>query len=781
VNRRHPLRQFEPTTRASLRASFTRTGHRTFSGYAISDHDPAQKYAIEILVDGLPVKLVAADSYVVDLEDIGDACHGFAVTLPEETVETGAVIEARVANRGDPVSGPIALDAPFESARHAGPGALRWNGGLRFSGWIDTTEPDAFVTLMVDGVAVTRARAAAWTNAGDDGARAVRAFDVHLPPRFADGAVHLAEARNARAESLAGSPLAFMAFAVGLDETMLTGGAGEQNRARAEMFNRLMPGSVPFSEYEASRKRLPEPPAPKRATHCAIVLVGDGDSEESLASLPATGAESWAAAALPTDAAFGSFRNAELVAFLADGGAACDFVLFALAGTTFAPFALRRLAHAVEIFPDARVVYADYDAQGPDGSVWPVALTAFDYERQLEQGCASYIYALRRDVARRSASSGATDLHQLFLGALDRDDAGGSVAHVPGAIGVLPAFDIQTASEAIARATGAHLLVRGLDVDVTPREGAEFPSVRVHRAIAWPSVTLMIPTRNQPKLLRRCIDSLRPAVDSFGAEIMIIDNDSSDAETLAYLDELVDAGAAVLRAPGPFNFARINNRAAEAASGDVLVLVNDDIEARDADWLGEMLSRLAEPDVGAVGALLLWPSGVVQHGGVVFGPKFEPAHAFRDRMDGEPGYAGMLRVAHECSAVTAACLATRREDYLAVGGMDELNFPVNFNDADYCLKLRALGKRIVFTPDAKLLHHESASRGSDRASDRRPRYERELRNLRLKWGDALAADPYYSPVLALDGNPYSALAAPARSVAPRLNNLPRPRQPPAWL
>jgi len=237
----------------------------------------------------------------------------------------------------------------------------------------------------------------------------------------------------------------------------------------------------------------------------------------------------------------------------------------------------------------------------------------------------------------------------------------------------------------------------------------------------------------------------------------------------------------VLRAPGPFNFARLNNRAAEAASGDVLFLVNDDVEALDAGWLSEMLSRLAEPDVGAVGALLLWPSGVVQHGGVVFGPKFEPAHAFRDRMDGEPGYAGMLRVARECSAVTAACLATRREDYLAVGGMDEFNFPVNFNDADYCLKLRALGKRIVFTPDAKLLHHESASRGSDRPGDRRPRYERELRNLRLKWGDVLAADPYYSPALALDGNPYSALATPMRSMAPRINNPPRPRQPPAWL
>ncbi len=226
----------------------------------------------------------------------------------------------------------------------------------------------------------------------------------------------------------------------------------------------------------------------------------------------------------------------------------------------------------------------------------------------------------------------------------------------------------------------------------------------------------------------------------------------------------------MLRVPGPFNFARLNNRAAEAASGEVLCLLNNDIKALDSGWLEEMLSRLAEGDVGAVGALLLWPSGVVQHGGVVLGPKFEaPAHAFRDRMEGEPGYGDMLRVARECSAVTAACLATRREDYLHVGGMDEVSFPVNFNDVDYCLKLRALGRRIVFTPHAKLMHLESASRGADRGSDRRPRFERELRNLRAKWGETLASDPYYNPMLGLDSAPFSALASSPRAMTARFN------------
>jgi GT2 family glycosyltransferase len=160
----------------------------------------------------------------------------------------------------------------------------------------------------------------------------------------------------------------------------------------------------------------------------------------------------------------------------------------------------------------------------------------------------------------------------------------------------------------------------------------------------------------------------------------------------------------------------------------------------------------------------------------VLGPSFAAAHAFNDRIDGDVGYGDLLCVTHECSAMTAACLVTRRDDYLAVGGMDEVQFPVNFNDVDYCLKLRALGKRNVFTPHAKLLHLESASRGLDVKTKREARFERELQNLRAKWGSVLAADPYYSPMLSLDPIPFSALAWPARAMEPRRNTPPVPTE-----
>jgi GT2 family glycosyltransferase len=303
----------------------------------------------------------------------------------------------------------------------------------------------------------------------------------------------------------------------------------------------------------------------------------------------------------------------------------------------------------------------------------------------------------------------------------------------------------------------------------------------VSRRIERPSVSIIIPTRNRLELLRRCLHTIAPACSRGETEIIVVDNDSSEPGMLEFLAAIDGRSARVLRAPGPFNFARLNNIALRNARGEFVCLLNNDVEAIDNTWLDEMLSRCSEPDVGAVGALLAWPSGVVQHGGVVLGSNLAASHAFKDRLRDDSGYTDLLRVAHECSAVTAACLLTRRADYEQVGGFDEINFPINFNDVDYCLKLRALGKRIVFTPHAQLLHLESASRGQDRGTDRAARFERELRLLRARWLHVLIEDPFYSPLLSLDSVPFSALAWPPRSFAPRLVERPVPAQIPAGM
>ena len=238
-------------------------------------------------------------------------------------------------------------------------------------------------------------------------------------------------------------------------------------------------------------------------------------------------------------------------------------------------------------------------------------------------------------------------------------------------------------------------------------------------------------------------------------------------ECLAAFDE---NAAKVIRVAGPFNPARLLNSGAKTATGEILCFLSDDLVAP-AGWLDEMLGRITEKDVGAVGAMVLWPDGIVQHGGIVLGPSFSAVHAFEDRMEDDCGYGGLLGVAHECSAVSAACLATRRSDFMQVGGMNEDRFALNFGDVDYCLKLRALGRRIVFTPHARFVrdsHPATRAAPPDRAALR----GRALQSLRAKWGDALGADPYYSPVLSLDAVPFSALAWPVPALTARINAAP---------
>ena len=504
------------------------------------------------------------------------------------------------------------------------------------------------------------------------------------------------------------------------------------------------------------------------ARSIAVVLVGDGDLDVSLDSLEERGDAEWCAAAMPPRNNQVSFDPQLVLQFLNGEAAACDIVLFAIAGTRFSGTALPRILSAFSKFPETAAVYGDLEIRNEDGRRWPIAFPVFDYERLLEQGYCAYVPAFRRSAVEPLLGAGCSDLYRLFNALFDATGtAGASIVHTPGALACLPPIDAPSAARALATAGSAHLQARGVAAEVTVSEGGAFPAVHVKRAIAPASVSIIIPTRNRSELLQTCIESIRPAATALGTEIIVIDNDSTEPEALAYLAKIDGSVARVIRVEGPFNFARLNNLAVEAARGEHLCLLNDDVEALDSEWLAEMMSRIAQPDVGAVGVMLIWPSGVVQHGGVVLGPSFAAAHAFNDRTDDDPGYADLLCVAHQSSAVTAACLMVRRTDYLAVGGMDAVRFPVNFNDVDLCLKLAALGKRIIFTPHARLLHVELASRGNDDVPERAARFRREITNLRNRWGEVLIDDPYYSPMLSLDPVPFSALAWPPRSMAPR--------------
>ncbi len=197
--------------------------------------------------------------------------------------------------------------------------------------------------------------------------------------------------------------------------------------------------------------------------------------------------------------------------------------------------------------------------------------------------------------------------------------------------------------------------------------------------------------------------------------------------------------------PGPFNYSALNNAAAREARGDVLLLLNNDIDVIESGWLRELVSHAVRPDVGAVGAKLLYPNEQVQHAGIVLGPQGVATHLHRFADKSDPGYFGQLALTRTISAVTAACLAIRRSVFFKVGGFDEVNLHVAFNDVDLCLRLGARGYRVVWTPFAELYHLESVSRGKDDTAEKQEACRRELRYMRDTWGSILeSADPFHN-------------------------------------
>jgi glycosyltransferase involved in cell wall biosynthesis len=265
-----------------------------------------------------------------------------------------------------------------------------------------------------------------------------------------------------------------------------------------------------------------------------------------------------------------------------------------------------------------------------------------------------------------------------------------------------------------------------------------------------PLVSVIIPTRNQANVLSQAVDGVLHRTDYPALEVLIVDNESDEPPALALLTRLgTDHRVRVLRYPGPFNFSALNNRAVKEASGELVLLLNNDVDVIKSDWLREMTSHAIRPGIGAVGAKLLYPDGTIQHGGITIGVGGVAGHQYLHRSGGDIGYFGHLKLVRNVTAVTGACLMLRRQAYLEAGGLDEVSLPVAFNDIDLCLKLVARGYRNVWTPYAELYHKESVSRGSDRVGENAARYVRDVATMRQRWGDSLDHDPYWNHNLSL--------------------------------
>ena len=411
--------------------------------------------------------------------------------------------------------------------------------------------------------------------------------------------------------------------------------------------------------------------------------------------------------------------------------------------------ALERIAAAFAADPDLQAVYGDALIQDRPGSpVLPLLPPAFDADRLAAFDYLGPVLACRR--AALDAHAEPSGPAEAAFRIAERYGAR-SIGHLPEILALRPAGTEGGAPQADVGGSVRHRAVVRSHLDRAGCRGARVAVeadglVRVEHPLPDPPplASIIVPTRDRLDLLRPCLDSLRRRTDWPSVEILICDNDSREPETLAFLRDLEREGrGVVVPCPGPFNFAAMNNAAASRARGDLLVFVNNDVEAFRPDWLSRMAREALRPDVGAVGAKLLDGEGRIQHGGIVLGTGGLVTHAHRHFPGDAPGYLGALRVTHAVSAVTAACLVVEASKFRAVGGFDAAVFAVDFNDVDLCLRLNAAGYRTLLVPGAVLHHREAASRRW--TPEARARHEREIAALKRRWGPLLVQDPHYHP------------------------------------
>ena len=334
------------------------------------------------------------------------------------------------------------------------------------------------------------------------------------------------------------------------------------------------------------------------------------------------------------------------------------------------------------------------------------------------------------------------------------------------------------AVEAGRHAVQDHLDRRGLPAVVEAPSGSTLYDVR-WRFRAEPKVSILIPFKDQAATTRRCLECVLGVTAYRNYEVVLIDNWSTSLDAAKLVAEVkADPRVRVLRVEEDFNYSRLNNGAAAQLETDLLLFLNNDVFVEQPDWLRLMVNEtLADPHVGIVGAKLIYPDQTVQHAGVVLGVGGVADHPFRYDRRNDPGYCFRAVCAQDVSAVTAACMLCRADAFRAVGGFDEANLPVAFNDVDLCLRVGQAGYRIVMTPAVVVEHHESLSRGDDLAEHKLPRFYGENQVMWDRWRPLLEADPFYNPHFSHETGLFEKLSSasltPAR--APSLLRAPLPR------
>ncbi|UOD51417.1 glycosyltransferase family 2 protein [Orrella daihaiensis] len=766
-------------------------------GWAMDADSPDAMLAVEIYYDDVFGHLVRADEYLSGLQDTGEAIpdgaqwHGFVAQLDKQWLSGASKITARVANQGPWLAGTVFL-GQGQNAQVADQQANRvfHGGGLKLVGWAwagaqskAIRQVSVFESINGELREILTVPANRSLSELSRKPHQGHGFVINLPSSLADGKRHQLELITDKGEPVNGSPIELCLTSntlSGLVKDAWASGHGlDAILPILTSYERQYPVSFGFDHYAAWCDLYQiAPPQGETALRCAVVVItpetdaADAHADQSVQSvfgqrLPENQVECFKASAQA------------IIKGLAAAADMADVVVPLWAGDKLLPHALDVMAAQLETYRALHTEQPGQTEQIPKPSLWGYVdddVMAIDASHRTDPWLKpdwdeTLFYSLdyvSRGVFLSSdlVKTVLTDYGQTLEVLITLQDPASAwhafmacvVAHTT-AMKQSPIHVRQVLYQGHERHPSDSSRLAAMSWLANHQmPGAQVGMEDSVTRVVWPMpdpaplVSVIVPTRNSVELLRVVIDGLITKTQYPELEVLVVNNDSDCAETLAYLNELEQSGITVLSYPKPFNYSAINNMAAEAATGELLLFLNNDVEIVDPRWLTEMVVQFGRDNVGVVGKKLLWPNGLVQHGGVVVGVNGLAAHAFNDCWQNDPGYMGLNRVDREQSAVTGACLMIRREDFLEAGGLDETNLPVAFNDVDLCLRIRESGKRVVLTTRFPLIHHESATRGKEDTPQKQARARRERQYFMRRWMTTQTAftDPYYHPGLNQD-------------------------------
>ncbi|MEI7824503.1 MAG: glycosyltransferase [Chlorobiaceae bacterium] len=446
-------------------------------------------------------------------------------------------------------------------------------------------------------------------------------------------------------------------------------------------------------------------------------------------------------------------------------------------GDMLNPLALYYIAREIAQYPQSGLLYSDEDIINEQGRRRePYFKPDFNYDLFLTHNMIGHLSVYKTSLVKQtggfqSALEGSED-YDLALRVTENLQPQ-QIRHIPRILyhKRVPEASLTHTTEKSScshktalLAVNNHLERKGIKATAeASQEVLECNRIRYTLSIHQPSVEIIIPTRNMAELLKICILTILAKTTYTNYSITIIDNGSTEQETLSLLSLLKkEPRIRIVRdEETPFNYSKLNNRAADASEAEYLCLMNNDIEIITPEWLNEMVSHAVQSGVGAVGARLWYPNATIQHAGVILGIKTGTGHAHKGLSKGNPGYIGRGCLQQSFSAITGACLLVSRNNYTRVNGLNERELAIGFNDIDLCLKLKENGLRNIWTPYAEMFHHESVSRGRNNTPQKRERAKNELHYMQKRWSDVIRHDPSYNPNLTIASDDFS-LAWPPR-------------------